>query len=134
MNHRTVCLWSVGVLSATLALTGCGPSGPEMGDVSGKVTYRGKPLPTGTITFIPETEGMPRAFAEINSDGTYVAETKPFGRGVPLGKHRVMISAVIDHGPNQQVEPILPPKFSSDRQSGLTADVVPGENIFDFSL
>ncbi|MFA8019645.1 hypothetical protein [Bremerella cremea] len=134
MNHQTISLWTVGVLSATLALTGCSPRGPEMGEVSGKVTYRGKPLPTGTITFIPETEGMPRASAEIQEDGTYVAETRPYGRGIPLGKHRVMISAVIDHGPNQQVEPLLPPKFSSDRQSGLTADVAPGENTVNFSL
>ncbi|WP_233198903.1 MULTISPECIES: hypothetical protein [Pirellulaceae] len=115
-------------------LTGCGSKGPETGHVSGKVTYKGKALPTGTIVFVPEKEGDLMAFAEIQQDGTYVAGTEQFGPGVPLGKHRVMISAFIDHGPEVSAESLLPEKYGSDRKSGLTADVEPGENIVDFSL
>lgn len=102
---------------AVLAIVGCGPAGPEMGDVTGTVTFKGKPLPTGTITFIPETDGLPNAFAEIQEDGTYVAKTPEFGDGVPIGKHRVMIIAVKDRGPEAPVELIVPVKYSSDRQS-----------------
>lgn len=105
-----------------------------MGQVSGKVTFKGKPLPTGTIVFIPEKEGSVMAFAEIQEDGSYVAGTEQYGPGVPLGKHRVMISAFIDHGPEKSAEALLPEKFGSDRKSGLTADVEPGENIVDFPL
>jgi len=105
-----------------------------MGQVSGTVTYKGKPLPTGTVVFIPEKADSLMAMAEIQPDGTYVAGTEAFGPGVPLGKHRVMISAFIDHGPEQGVEAILPEKYGSDRKSGLTADVEPGENVVDFSL
>lgn len=119
---------------AVVAIVGCAPAGPEMGDVTGTVTFKGKPLPTGTITFVPETDGQPSAFAEIQEDGTYVAKTRDFGDGVPVGKHRVMIIAVKDHGPEAPVEAILPVKYSSDRQSGLTADVSKGENIVNFSL
>ncbi len=119
---------------SVVAVIGCGPAGPEMGDVTGTVTFQGKPLSTGTITFIPETDGLPSAFAEIQENGTYVAQTRDFGNGVPVGKHRVMIIAVKDHGPEAPVEAILPVKYSSDRQSGLTADVSAGENIVDFSL
>ena len=36
------------VLPALLLSVGCGAS---KGDVSGKVNYRGKPLPAGTVTF-----------------------------------------------------------------------------------
>ncbi|QDU77476.1 hypothetical protein Pan97_45460 [Bremerella volcania] len=124
----TACLFLVSLLA------GCGPKGPEMGQVSGTVTYKGKTLPTGTIVFVPEKEGSMMAFAEIQQDGTYVAGTEQFGPGVPLGKHRVMISAFIDHGPEKSAEAILPEKYSSDRKSGLIADVEPGENIVDFSL
>ena len=74
------------------------------------------------------------AFGEIQEDGTYVAGTEQFGPGVPLGKHRVMISAFIDHGPEAPAESILPDKYGSDRKSGLTANVEPGENTVDFSL
>ncbi|MBA2114195.1 hypothetical protein [Bremerella alba] len=115
-------------------LTGCGQAGPETGQVSGTVTYNGKTLPAGTIVFIPEKEGSLTAYAEIQEDGTYVAGTEAFGPGVPLGKHRVMISAFIDHGPEKPVEAILPEKFSSDRKSGLTVDVEPGDNVVDFPL
>lgn len=117
-----------------VAVAGCGTSGPEMGDVKGTVTYKGKPLTTGTITFVPETDGLPTAFAEIQPDGTYVAKTRDFGNGVPIGKHRVMIIAVKDHGPEAPVEAILPVKYSSDSQSGLTAEVKAGENTVDFPL
>lgn len=115
-------------------LAGCGPKGPDVGQVSGTVTYKGKTLPTGTIVFIPEKEGSLMAFAEIRQDGTYIAGTEEFGPGVPLGKHRVMISAFIDHGPEKSAEAILPEKYGSDRKSGLTADVEAGENVVDFSL
>ncbi|RCS47752.1 hypothetical protein DTL42_14645 [Bremerella cremea] len=117
-----------------IAAVGCGSAGPEMGDVKGTVTYKGKPLTTGTITFVPETDGLPNAFAEIQTDGTYVAQTRDFGNGVPVGKHRVMIIAVKDHGPEAPVEAILPVKYSSDSQSGLKAEVSAGENIIDFPL
>jgi len=115
-------------------LVGCGPKGPDMGQVSGTVTYKGKALPTGTIVFIPETEGALMATAEIREDGTYIAGTEQFGPGVPLGKHRVMISAFRDHGPETSAEALLPDKYGSDRKSGLTADVESGENVVDFSL
>lgn len=116
------------------AAFGCSQAGPEMGEVTGKVTFKGKPLSTGTITFVPETEGLPHAYGEIQEDGTYEAVTRDFGSGAPVGKHRVMIMAVIDHGPEAPVEAILPTKYSSDRQSGLTAEVNAGENVLNFPL
>ncbi|MHC2069865.1 hypothetical protein ACYFX5_20525 [Bremerella sp. T1] len=127
-------LLTLSLAFAVTTMVGCGSSGPEMGDVTGTVTYKGKPLPTGTITFIPEEDGIPRASAEVQEDGTFQAETSGVGSGVPVGKHRVMISAFIDMGPEAPVKSILPDKYGSDRQSGLTAEVTPGENIVNFSL
>src|SRR5262249_7863155 len=60
-------------LSAILSgLTGgCGPaeSHPETVPVQGKVTYKGQPVPRGTITFQPDA-GQP-ATGEIQPDGSY---------------------------------------------------------------
>ncbi|UUO04700.1 hypothetical protein M4951_15025 [Blastopirellula sp. J2-11] len=124
-----------GLLAAiVLTQVGCGARGPEMGDVTGTVTYKGKPLHTGTITFIPEEEGLPLAYAEIQSDGVYEGFTEEFGKGVPVGKHRIMIMAVQENGPEAAAIALLPPKYGSDRQSGLTAEVVGGENKIDFTL
>ncbi|WP_237564853.1 hypothetical protein [Blastopirellula marina] len=125
----------LGLIVASLVThLGCGAHGPEMGDVTGTVTFQGKPLHTGTITFIPEEEGLPLAYAEIQADGAYEGFTEAFGKGVPVGKHRVMIMAVQENGPEAASVALLPPKYSSDRQSGLTAEVASGENKIDFTL
>lgn len=125
----------VGLLAAiAITLVGCGRGGPEMGDVTGTVTFKGAPVVTGTITFVPEGADLPIAYAEIQADGSYQAYTNEFGKGAPIGKHRVMIMAVKENGPEAASVALLPPKFSSDRQSGLTAEVAAGENRVDFTL
>ncbi len=53
-----------------------------MAPVSGKVTYRGKPLPFGQIVMV-HTAG-PMQAGEIRSDGSYAIEA-------PVGENRVMI-------------------------------------------
>lgn len=132
MKYSTLATCMLAAL--TIGLVGCGSRGPEMGDVVGTVTYKGKPLPTGTITFMPEVPGVPTAYADINEDGTYEGYTKEFGPGVPVGKHRVMIMAIKYNGPREATIALLPPKYSSDRQSGLTAEIAAGENNIDFDL
>src|SRR5262245_47864232 len=50
-------------------LAGC-PSGPPTGKVRGKVTFKGKPVAEGLVTFINSKEGG-AAEAYLNNDGTY---------------------------------------------------------------
>lgn len=82
--------WCVALAGCTLALAGCGDSGPKRYQVSGKVTYKGKPVPKGFITFEPDSskgnEG-PGGGAEI-VDGEYSTES---GKGVLGGPYRVKI-------------------------------------------
>lgn len=115
-----------------LLAIGCG--GPPSGQVSGKVTFKGETLALGSIIFMPETPNSPYAQAEIAPDGTYVAMTDELGENIPLGNYRVMISAVKDMGPESPVEPLLPLKYSSDSQSGLSVNVKEGINTADFAL
>ena len=115
-------------------VVGCGDAGPPLAEVSGIVTYDGQPLPTGTITFVPQGADLPYAYATIQGDGTYYAETPEYGNGVPVGNHKVMISAMKDMGPEAPVELLIPSKYSSDQSSGLTANVVEGENTINFPL
>jgi hypothetical protein len=122
------------LLLAVFVFLGCGPGGPPSGQLSGSVTYKGEPLSTGTIVFMPQSADIPYAQAEIAEDGTYTAMTKEFGKRIPVGNYRVMISAVKDMGPEAPVVPLIPFKYSSDTQSGLTAQVSEGENKVDFDL
>jgi hypothetical protein len=64
-----------------LAALGCG----GRGDVSGKVTYKGKPLVFGTVQF----EASDKSFKQgtINEDGTYSVE------GVPVGEAKAAVNS-----------------------------------------
>lgn len=127
-NNRIVCFFLlIGCLSV-----GCG--GPPAGELTGRVTFEGTPLTSGTITLVPVAADGEYAHAEIQEDGTYVATTDKSGTRIPLGQYRVMISATKDMGPEAPVEPLLPLRFSSDVQSKLTTDVAEGENVQNFDL
>lgn len=85
-------LLGLGVL-ACLILTGC-DSGPRRYQVSGDVTYQGKPVPSGTIYFDPDaTKGNdgPQGVAAIK-DGKYNT-SDPDGRGAVGGPHVIRIEA-----------------------------------------
>jgi hypothetical protein len=60
---------------ALLIAVGCS----SKGSVNGKVTFKGKPLPGGTVTFTPDAGGGGGS-ADINpQDGTYKIENLPRG-------------------------------------------------------
>jgi hypothetical protein len=73
------------------AVAACGCNPEKVAAVSGTVTYMGKPLPGGTITFMNE-ERTKQDIVPINPDGTYSAARVPWGKvlvGVyPAGKSR----------------------------------------------
>ena len=124
-------VWSIGLLAV---LAGCGPAGPPMGEVTGTVTYKGQPLVTGDVLFVPETANLPYAQARIAEDGTFQMQTEEHGNGVPVGKYQVMITSLKDLGPENGMLALIPARYSSTAESGLTAEVVDGENTVDFAL
>jgi len=124
--------------TALLVLAGCGPRGAATAIVRGKVTYKGKPVPNGTVNFIP-TKG-PSATGEIQPDGSYTLTTYKSGDGAVLGKHKVIVVAMQDMGSvlpesrNPLPPPIVPMKYTSLATTDLTADVEQKENTINFDL
>jgi hypothetical protein len=124
--------------AAVVFSTGCDSKRPKTAVVRGKVTYDGRPVPNGTITFIP-TSG-PTATGEIQSDGSYTLTTSRSGDGAVLGQHKVVIVAMQDMSgrlPEERVAlppPIIPEKYTSIATSDLRAEVQEGENTFNFDL
>ncbi|WP_435020147.1 hypothetical protein TA3x_001671 [Tundrisphaera sp. TA3] len=119
---------------------GCGgEAGAPRQAASGTVTLDGKPLESGTITFIP-TEGGPGAFGTIQA-GTYRFGT---GDGPTAGRYAVEIVDVRPTGrtiPNPdapgttiaEVRNAIPPRYNA--RTELVADVKPdAENSFRFDL
>ena len=77
------------MLLVAFVASGCGPR--DRYALSGSVTFDGKPIPAGTITFMPFGAGKPgrtAGFCEIKA-GKYATKT---GRNPGSGPHRVMIS------------------------------------------
>ena len=124
--------------AAVLALAGCGSNQLKTAVVRGTVTYKGKPVPNGTISFVP-TSG-PSATGEIQPDGSYVLTTYRKGDGAVLGPHTVVIVAMQDMSDRlpearQPLPPaIIPLKYTSLATSDLRAEVHDRENTLDFSL
>lgn len=132
---RVLCLLLVATL---LALPGCN-SGPRTFPVHGKVTYKGKPVPNGTVLFTPLTVG-PTATGEIGKDGSYSLTTYKPGDGAVVGKYKVTIVAMEDmtgrlpEDRNPLPPPIIPDKYSTLGTTDLTGEVNEGENTINFDL
>ncbi|MEA1950624.1 MAG: hypothetical protein U9N87_04525 [Planctomycetota bacterium] len=154
-SHGSVLVLLLFLAPWLFVAVGCGPSRPEVAKVKGKITFRGAPVTTGQIVFLPE-KGRP-ARGKIGADGTYSLTTFDADDGAVLGKHTVTIESIKVHesGPRPKsmeeeikmareaapgsmaggaVQHLIPPKYSNRETSGLSKEVVRGENTFDFEL
>ncbi len=120
-------LVQVAVLSAVLA--GCGQRF-EMGQVSGHVTYRGQPLPEGTVMFVPQV-GLGAA-GGIHPDGSYRVLTKRPFDGATVGKHKVCVMPPFQ--PQAAGYPAFDRKYQNAETSGFVFEVKAGVNVFDIDL
>ena len=118
-----------------MSVLGCGGGGaddqPDLGLVTGTVTLDGKPLAGVEVLFLP-TGGRP---SQGNTDdaGKYELAYTRDANGAVLGKHTVQISTVFDpDAPPSDSAVKVPEQYGE--QSTLTAEVVAGENTFDFKL
>ena len=134
---------TVALLFAGLALTGCGRSGSEhRAAVRGKVATDGKPVESGSISFVPVAkDGGPSAGGTI-VDGNYVIERDD---GPYVGKQQVKIYAMRKTGRKvesgdpappgtlvDEMAQVLPAKYNEKTE--LDAEIQPGENEIDFNL
>ncbi len=111
-----------------LALSGCGSNeGPHASptvQVKGKITYQGKPMSKGEITFEPVNIGR-EAQGAIQSDGTYVMTTFKKDDGAVPGVHRVAITGM---GKS------FPRKYQSAGSSKVEVEVVEGKTEYNIDL
>ena len=119
--------------AALLSLAGCGSAGgPARFDLSGTVTYAGKPLPAGYLVFSPDTsQGNkgPGAQADIK-DGRYQT---PAGQGTIGGPHVVTISGFdgVAFGDGPAKNPMGKPLFTSCQ---VKADLPKEAGTQDFTV
>jgi hypothetical protein len=143
------------ILLAAVALAGCGPG---RGEVTGKVTYKGAPVPGGLLTFRPADPRQNSVPAELSQSGTYSVV-------LPAGEVTVTVDNTgLAPAPEMVVEPPvplppevrkamaasrprsagkskrseryveLPTKYQEAETSGLTFTVKRGSQTKDFEL
>lgn len=131
------------VVACLSVVLGCGRGGEGLAVVKGKITYKGKPVPNGTVNYLPADPNKPSATGEIQADGSYAMQTYLGSRpsqGAVIGKHKVVIVAMQDMAsrlPEERVPlppPIVPIKYTSPATSDLKAEVEDKENTIDFDL
>jgi hypothetical protein len=120
------------LLFLILAVVICGCSGNSgaspVSTIEGKVTYKGKLVTGGTLTFEIKTEdgaSLPCA-GQIDSEGNYkITNALP-------GKASISVETATQEGlPNYFP---LPGKYRDPSKSGLTYDVQPGEQQHEIIL
>ena len=130
-------LRSTAVAAVALCLAGCG-GGSRTVPVRGTVTFKGKPVPNGTVTFIPDSG--PHATGEIGPDGSYTLTTYKTGDGAVPGSYKVVVVAMQDTStqlPEDRTPlppPIVPTSTRASRHTDLKAEVKDEENTIDFDL
>jgi hypothetical protein len=91
VSNRVSLAW--GALLAAVICAGCGPSGPDVVPVSGRITKGGRPVSIVAVQFYPE-QGRPSS-ARTDNDGRYELEfSEDIPKGAVPGKHRVSIQVV----------------------------------------
>jgi hypothetical protein len=121
----------------TVVALGCRHRGVDLptSPVSGRVTYRGKPLEFGQIAFVHSSGQV--AGSELATDGGFKVTAYQ-------GVNRIFIECRdIDKPGTAQKRPwmandrpksLIPDRYRSYGTSGLTFDVKPGDNTTEFAL
>lgn len=152
MQVRVVKPW-LGAIVATLMLSGCGgvdKDMPTLAKVTGKVTYKGKPVTNGSVIFTPiagkggETGQL--ATGQLESDGSFTLTTFNTGDGAILGQHNVTVESSGEDinklnqpradGSIAYVLPksAVPKKYLDPTSSPLKYTVEAGSNNFEIEM
>ncbi|MBN1588927.1 MAG: hypothetical protein JW888_05380 [Pirellulales bacterium] len=127
-------------LLLSLVVVGCGESGPPTFPVTGSVTYQGKPLPLGSVMFVPQDKHGQAKGSPIDANGhyqldaaagEYMVEVQMIARlrsqPAPDGEGANMDMPVVDW--------LIPEKYNQFQTSGLKVVVEPKEtNQIDLPL
>ena len=115
---------------------GCGDTGPPKGDVAGTVTFRGRPLTSGTVTLFNDETGV-GVSSDLDASGTCTFED------VLAGIYGVTIQPPPPPSPEEMAQGAkvkaksspIPKKFANPQTSRLQVTVKEGdENEFSFEL
>jgi hypothetical protein len=125
--------------AAAGGLAGCGPGGPPIGQVEGRVTFKGKPVTEGTVSFA--NDAGHGGEAPLDKDGRYVVKNRQ--GGLPVGDYVVTVTPAtyLDSSDpktppvvEEKAAPNIPERYRRVGGSPLRGSVKPGKNELDFDM
>lgn len=124
---------------SAILLTGCSKKSTTLNKVTGRVFFKGAPLQTGLIVFIPDAtrgESGKIGFSKIGPDGSYAIFTGD-APGVTSGWYRVTVAGLTSQGQSYDppVGTQIDPKYRDPALSQLQCEVKANrDNNLDFNL
>lgn len=118
-------------LTASFLLVGCGSNSSPVGPITpvkGKVTLKGQPVTSGSITFESDRTTH-EARGDINSDGTFTLTTSKQDDGAEIGTHRVQLSRGSKAG-----KTAVPGKYFNYATSKVEVEVAPDKTDYAIDL
>ena len=122
-------------------LSGCNSDTMPTGKTSGTVSYDGKPVEGGQITFAPVSSGKSNpgkpASGEVDAGGEFVLTTYVDGDGAVVGKHRVIYnppSTAVETPTTGHVQDPGKSKYAGLVANPAEVEVGKGENTFEIRL
>ena len=109
---------------------------PEVQPVSGSVTYNGKPVDNGSVTFHSESARKP-ATGLLDKQGRFELTTFARHDGAEVGKYRVTVLAFDQSGSGDDeglAAYSIPLKYTQEKTTPLEAEVKEGDNTIDLEL
>jgi len=139
LPYSLIRIIALSLAAALLIAPGIGcKKGPATGKVRGKVTFQGKPVKEGSITFLNPKEGG-AAEATIGADGGYTVPG-----GVAVGEYVVEIKPLMEikdtdpgkspPAPVEKAAPDIPKKYRMQGTTPLRASVKTGPNEINFKM
>ena len=124
-----------------LGLAGCGPKGPKLVQVGGKVTVGDKPVTNGTVIFYPDrargNTSLEEPRGDIDAEGNYKLLTGAKS-GAAAGWYKVAVTAAEKIDPNNPyfTKWLIPEKYIDPKTSKLEFEVVenPPAGAYDIKL
>jgi hypothetical protein len=127
--------WSgflVGTIAIAVAAAGCSSEKFRTSEVTGTVTYKGKPAPGLMLQFTPpngDKLGLPPAYGVTQSDGSYRLARPGSKWGAVVGRNVVTVSVMPQDKPSAVM---IPEKDVKDRSFDVEVSAKP--NVHDIAL
>jgi hypothetical protein len=124
MNARTTWFLAAAVLSAA------GGCGPRLAEVSGRLTYKGEPVPSTIITFLPDNGSRPSK-GLTDDEGRYTLRYTREEAGAARGACTVFLTY---YASNEEDLGQTAPKASDELKAVITRYGDPGKSPLHYDI